>query len=191
MNASRSPLSLVCFSWLALASLTPAGVSAQNALPGQPGQLRPVAIPQVRRLPNASGVSPEVETLSGNYRVAFSGVGEDGKPLGELVALTCAPRLTVSGPLNSGPTPTAFTVGCSLAEKEGDVLLMTYQIGFRYPVTTSVAADSQKNGASFSNVAYQDHSAEGMLRMKPGTAYEVLKAAGVTYTITISKAETK
>jgi hypothetical protein len=42
-----------------------------------------------------------------------------------------------------------------------------------------------------SNIQYQQHSSQGMLRMKPGTAYEVLKAAGAIYTITISPVPSK
>lgn len=128
------------------------------------------------------------ETLSTNYLITFSATAE-GKALGELSMLTCSPEISVSGPLNSGIAPTSFTVTGSLTEKDGE-LLFRYGIGFNFPVTTSTAS-SKPDGAVLSNIQYQQHSSQGMLRMKAGTPYEVLKVAGAVYTITITQAPTK
>jgi hypothetical protein len=177
---------------------------SQVPLPGQPGPGRPVTVqpPPGRPVtgqmglpvrPGASFNSPSEPTapdmLSTNYQVTFSAVA-DGKALGELTMLTCSPQVSVSGPLNSGPTPTNFTVSGSLAEKEGD-LLFTYGIGFRYPVTTAMTSPAPGAPPVTSNIEYQEHSSQGMLRMKVGTQYEVLKAAGVIYTIIISTPQKK
>ncbi|GEP42221.1 hypothetical protein BGE01nite_15120 [Brevifollis gellanilyticus] len=134
------------------------------------------------------------DTLSKNYLITFS-TTTNGKPVGELTMLTCSPQVSVSGPLDSGPSPTSFGVAGELAEDEG-LLLFTYNIDFSYPVVTAVATGAvappqavpapgfaQPMSAS---VQYQQHRSQGMLRMKIGTPYEVLKAAGVTYTVVIS-----
>ena len=168
---------------LLLAGLLALGVcsiaSAQNRLPVAPMSARPGFVSQTAPTP------PEM--LSTNYQVTFAATSE-GKPLGELSMLTCSSEVSVSGPLNSGMTPTSFTVTGSLNEKDGE-LLFRYGIGFNYPVTTSTIS-SKPDGAVSSNVQYQQHSSQGMLRMKAGTPYEVLKAAGVIYTITITPAQT-
>lgn len=129
------------------------------------------------------------ETLSTNYQVTFSASSE-GKPLGELSMLTCSTEVSVSGPLNSGMTPTSFTLTGSLTEKDGE-LLLRYGIGFSFPVTTSTLSSKPDAQQTVSTIQYQQHSSQGMLRMKAGTPYEVLKAAGVVYTITITRAPTK
>ena len=104
--------------------------------------------------------------------------------------LTCSPEVSVSGPLNSGTTPTSFTVTGSLTEKDSE-LLFRYGIGFSFPATTSSISSKPNAPPVASNIQYQQHSSQGMLRMKAGTPYEVLKAAGVVYTITITQAPTK
>lgn len=150
---------------------------AQNR-PGVPQPGRPVLV-------GASSSVNESEVLSTNYQVTFSGASE-GKSLGELTLLTCSPQISVSGPLASGPAPTLFTVIGTLSEKEGD-LILSYSISYSFPVTSTPAPGQN----AVTNTQYQQHSSQGMLRMKAGTAYEVLKAAGVTYTITISNPANK
>lgn len=123
-----------------------------------------------------------------NYLLTFSALAE-GKSLGELTMLTCSPQVSVAGPLDSGATPTSFMVAGTLAEKDAD-LLFSYKIDFSYPVATAAANPSPNNNSlplpGTGNRQYQQHSSQGMLRMKPGTAYEVLKAGGVVYSVTIS-----
>jgi hypothetical protein len=159
-----------------LSSLAQAtGVPRPN-LPGRPGLGSPSA-------PD----SPE--TLSSNYQVTFSATAE-GKAIGELSMLTCSPQVSVSGPLNSGMTPTTFTVNGTLTEKDGE-LLFSYGIGFSFPVTSSTISPKTDGQQVVSTIQYQQHNSQGMLRIKPGTAYEVLKAAGAVYTITISPVPSK
>ena len=158
-------------------------LSSLAQTPGLPRQLIPNR--PARSAPSAPA-SPE--TLSTNYQITFSATSE-GKQLGELSMLTCSPEVSVSGPLNSGTTPTTFTVTGSLTEKDGE-LLFRYGIGFSFPVTTSTTS-SKPDGPVSSSIQYQQHSSQGMLRMKADTPYEVLKAAGVVYTITITQAPTK
>lgn len=140
--------------------------------------------------PTASAPSAPTspDTLSTNYQITFSATSE-GKTHGELSLLTCSPEVSVSGPLNSGTTPTSFTVTGALTEKEGE-LLFRYGIAFSFPITTSTIS-SKPDGPVAANIQYQQHSSQGMLRMKVGTPYEVLKASGVVYTITITQAPTK
>jgi hypothetical protein len=151
------------------------GVPRPN-LPGRPGL-------------NSPSAPDSPETLSANYQVTFSATAE-GKALGELSMLTCSPQVSVSGPLNSGMTPTTFTVNGTLGEKDGE-LLFSYGIGFSLPVTSTTISPKTEGQPVVSNIQYQQHSSQGMLRMKPGTAYEVLKAAGAVYTITISPVPSK
>jgi hypothetical protein len=164
--------------------LNAAGLSCLAQVPGVP---RP-------NLPGRPGLnSPSApdspETLSANYQVTFSATAE-GKALGELSMLTCSPQVSVSGPLNSGMTPTTFTVNGTLGEKDGE-LLFSYGIGFSFPVTSSTISPKTDGQQVVSTIQYQQHSSQGMLRMKAGTAYEVLKAAGAVYTITISPVPSK
>jgi hypothetical protein len=116
--------------------------------------------------------------LKSNYRITFSGVSGD-KPLGELSALTCAPRIELSGPLSASERPANFTVSGTLSEKEGEMIFL-YQIGFSVPSSVPPGVP----GAG--NIQYQQHSSSGTLRMKPGKSYEVLKCGGNVYTISIS-----
>ena len=150
--------------------------SAQNVTPGMPVARRPSL--------NSPPAQVPVEALSTNYQVTFSGTSE-GKPLGELSMLTCSPDISVNGPLNAGQTPTTFTVEGALTEKEGE-LLFRYSIGFSVPITPP-----NGDGQVRQSISYQQHSTQGMLRMKAGTAYEVLKSGGVVYTIMIAPAPTK
>ena len=140
-------------------------------MPGRPGT-------------NVPSVPAAAEVLGVNYQISFSATSE-GKSVGELSMLTCSPDISVSGPLNSGATPTSFTVRGSLSEKD-DELLFRYGINFSVPITTSALTSKQDGQAIVSNIQYQEHNSQGMLRMKAGTPYEVLKAGGAIYTITIT-----
>jgi|GEM_PF-3256830 hypothetical protein len=172
MKTSRPTLLFAGLLTLGVCSIA----SAQNASPGMPGPRRPNLISPPTLVP--------VEALSTNYQVTFSGASE-GKPLGELSMLTCSPEISVNGPLNAGQTPTTFMVEGSLTEKEGE-LLFRYNIGFSVPITPP-----NGNGQGHQSISYQQHTTQGMLRMKAGTPYEVLKSGGVVYTIMIAPAPTK
>ena len=138
----------------------------------------PVSPNSGRQRINASSSSAEADTLKSNYRITFSGVSGD-KTLGELSALTCAPRIELSGPLSASERPANFTVSGTLSEKEGEMIFL-YQIGFSVPSILPPGVP----GAG--NIQYQQHSSSGTLRMKPGKSYEVLKCGGNVYTISIS-----
>jgi hypothetical protein len=128
----------------------------------------------------------EPELLSVNYRITFSGTSGD-KSLGELTTLTCSPRVQVSGPLNSTDLPTSFNVDGTLTEKDG-MLIFAYAIGFTVPVQNAAIPPNSgvpQPGSSM-NVAYNNHTTTGTLRMVVGEKYEILKCGGNTYTIAIA-----
>jgi hypothetical protein len=145
---------------------------AQNS-----SRIRPMIQPSGVAHPNAQN---ETEILSANYQVTFSGRSDD-KSIGELTLLTCSRQISVSGPLASSPASTVFTVTGTLSEKEDD-LILSYGINYSHPITLAPSP----NQPQLANTQYQQHNSQGVLRMKVGEAYEVMKAAGVTYTITIS-----
>ena len=150
-------------------------------------QPRPRAIPPPQSVPGGNPTSEQSEALSTNYRITFSGKS-DGKSLGELSTLTCARKTTISGPLNSSDTPTTFTVSALLEEKDG-LLLFTYSIGFRVPITTMRPPQpGQPPSPSFQ---YQDHTSQGTLKMKPGKTYDLLKSGGNIYSIVVAPEEDK
>jgi len=126
-------------------------------------------------------------TLSANYRITFSGKSND-KPLGELSSLTCSNTIRLSGPLSSSDEPTTFSVSGTLEEKDG-LIVFNYAIEFRVPVVSTPQGPQPNQPVppgGYRSVQYMDHSSTGMLKMKPGKAYDLLKAGGNTYSITVA-----
>lgn len=173
-STSTLILSVLCF-----------GVVLTSAAPNAPEDRRRIVLPPEPGNSSSGAQHSETTSLSSNYRITFSGISGD-KSLGELSTLTCSPDVSVSGPLNATDTPTTFTVSGGLQEKDGE-LLFSYNIGFSLPVSTSTFSPPPNQAAPrVTSIQYQQHSSTGMLKMKPGKAYEVLKSAGIVYTITIA-----
>lgn len=133
-----------------------------------------------------SNASNAAKPLSSNYRIVFTGKSGD-KALGELSLLTASPVVAISGPLDASPMPTSFEVSGTIEEREGGLIVFEYRIGFQVPVTTTIATNqSNVPGTSYSSVQYYNHTCSGSLVMKPGKAYDVLKAGGNTHSVMIT-----
>lgn len=175
------PLSIAV---LSLSSLLASG--QQPPVPVGPQPRVPTVVPSPpgrNRSDPFAEAEQEPETLSSNYRFTFSGKSDE-KPLGELSALTCSRKISLSGPLNSSETPTMFTVSGTLEEKDG-LLIFSYSIGYRVPLIISRPSQpGQPQG--YSSIQYQDHSSQGTLKIKPGKAYELLRSGGCVYSITVT-----
>jgi len=162
-----TPLSLFCVALLCSA----ASASAQS---------RPLPpIPAAGHQP----VKDAQAALSGNFRFTLSGTkGET--TLGELSVLSCSPRLSVSGPLDASDFPTQFTVDGTITE-QGELLRFDFAIGFQVAMVSSQMTTATPPVAVSKNIQWHQHQCEGSLLMKPGKSYEVLKAAGVTYSLVL------
>ena len=183
-NPIRSTMSMTKSMFALPLSIVVLSVSSLLVTGQQP---RTRAIPPPKSVPGGNPTSEQSEALSANYRITFSGKS-DGKSLGELSTLTCARKTTISGTLNSSDTPTTFTVSALLEEKDG-LLLFTYSIGFRVPITTMRPPQpGQPPSPSFQ---YQDHTSQGTLKMKPGKTYDLLKSGGNIYSIVVAPEEDK
>ena len=133
------------------------------------------------------------QILGANYRITFSGASGD-KSLGELSALTCAPKIEIHGALNPAGTSTILHVTGTLEEKEG-CILFSYAIGFRVPQVAADKAPSPSQPqppkpaiagpAAPGDVQYQELTATANLLMKPGKTYQLLKAGGNVFTVVV------
>jgi hypothetical protein len=131
---------------------------------------------------NPQTVQPEQKSLASNYRVALKATTAD-KEVGELSILSCSPSVSIKGPLSTSEMPTTLDFSGTLEEREGGTLLLSYTLGFQAPKPISTGGPP----GTVHNIAYENQGATGSLILKVGTAYEVLRMAGVTYTITISQ----
>jgi hypothetical protein len=174
MNTTRTLLGL-----LFLSLFTP--LSAQDA---QPLNTKPRRI----NAPTNQATTEQSPALSTNYRITLS-VKSGDKVTGDLSTLTCSRSIQVSGPIGDSEIPTIFKITGILDENEGK-LTFTYDIDFTVPIVNQVQTGPQPAN-TLRNYQYQSNSASGTLRMKPGKAYEVLKAGGNTYSVTISPEEDK
>ena len=157
-----------------------------------PGQ-QPRGSVTVEADPFAEQPRQEPETLSTNYRITFSGKSGEGA-IGELSALTCSKKISISGPLNSSDTPTTFTITGTLEEKDG-LLILNYSLGYRVAIFSGdqspqpgqppIPGQPPQPGR-YRSVQYMDHSTQGTLKMKPGQSYDLLKAGGNTYSIIVA-----
>ena len=135
-------------------------------------------------LPPGMSLAQPSELLPENYRLTFSGQSGE-KRLGELSTLTCSPQITITGTLVPEEIPVIFTVSGTLAEKDG-VVTFVYSIGFRIPIPAQTSQAGKDGERTVTNIVYQDQQCSGALRMKPGRSYELLKAGGTTYVVTIA-----
>jgi len=155
-----------------------------------------IPVPSGNRLPQP-GMAPQplsrrsINTaeplLSTNYRITFAGKAVD-KPKGEISTLSCAAEFQVSGPMDDSSTPASLLLSGTLAEQEDGTLVFTYNVGLSVPVTTSPGAAGKEPAAPQvfkGNTQYSQHQATGILRVKPGKSYDLIKIAGVTYALTI------
>jgi hypothetical protein len=152
-------------------------------------QQPPTPVPGPRRVlvPQQSGRGDPKKNLSTNYRITFSGQA-GGRPVGELSTLTCSPMVTLAGPLDASSTPTSFEVAGEIEEREDGQILFAYNISFSVPAIGAAPSPGGLQGGVpvSSNLQYQRHTVSGSLLMKPGKAYELLKAGGATHTVTIA-----
>lgn len=164
-------------------------ICAASSLAHSQGLLPAPGVARRANLPPAPNVNAEVlKPLSTNFRITFSGKSGE-KAIGELSCLTNSPTVFISGPLDDSATPTSFEVRGSLSERDGGLISLEYQISFQVPVTSStVTSQAKSEGPSTSTrtVQYQNHSCSGSLLMKPGKAYEILKAGGCSHAVTIT-----
>jgi len=175
---NQSPFALP----LTLVVLSVSSFLANGQQPRQ--QPRPITITPA---PTFAETRQEPEILSTNYRITFSGKSGEAA-IGELSALTCSKSILIDGPLNSSDTPTTFSITGTLEEKEGS-LILCYSLGYRVAVvsgTQSPQPGQPPQPGSYRSVQYIDHSSKGTLKMKPGQAYELLKAGGNTYSIIVA-----
>lgn len=184
---NKSPFALP----LTVVVLSASSLLALGQQPGQPVQLRPPG----GRSPTDPFAETQQEpvTLSTNYRITFSGKSGEAA-IGELSALTCSKNILISGPLSSSDTPTTFTISGTLEEKNG-LLILSYSLGYRVAVFSGSQSPQpgqpQPPGqppprAGYSSVQYMDHSSNGILKMKPGQTYDLLKVGGNTYSVIVT-----
>lgn len=179
MNIFLPAIRVALLVWISAASLA----FSQGNIPA-PGGARRLLMPN----PNANTNTEAAKPLSTNYRITFSGKSGE-KAIGELSSLTCSPVVYISGPLDASTTPTSFDVKGSVSEREGGLLFFEYQIGFQVPVTMSTHTTQPKgegSGSSTSTIQYQNHTCSGSILMKPGKAYEILKAGGCSHSVMIT-----
>ena len=140
----------------------------------------------IRRVPSP-GVPVSAEAtkpLSVNHRLSFS-VKDSDKEVGELSMLTCSSEISVNGPLGDSDSQSLVTVNGSLTEEQDGAIILRYEIGFTIPVKMAMPAPGPGVPGS-PGVQYQNHSSQGMLRVKAGKAYEVLRIGRTIYSITIT-----
>lgn len=182
MNTSLPVIRVVLLVWISAASLAFA-----QGIPSVPGGVRRQLLPPNPNV-GQSGNGEAPKLLSSNYRITFSGKSGE-KALGELSCLTSSPTVGISGPLDDSATPTSFDVRGTITEREGGLVFFEYQIGFQVPVASAVSStppNGKVPGPSFSNIQYHNHSCSGSILMKPGKAYEILKAGGCSHTVMIA-----
>jgi hypothetical protein len=188
MSMTQSPFTLpLSIAVLSLSSLLATG---QQPIPRQPPSAIPGQPPvRARVQPPGGALQPDSdpqpsESLSANYRITFSGKSDE-KSLGELSSLTCSRNIMIEGPLNSSDTPTTFSVSGTLEEDEG-LIIFNYAISFRCPVITNPPPGQPPVPGMSRTIQYQDHTSRGILKMKPGKPYDLLRAGGNVYSIVVA-----
>lgn len=174
MNTSLPALRVASLVWTCAA-----GLAFSQGVPQGPGSVRRMLVPNA---PVAGGNAEASKPLSTNHRITFFGKAGE-KALGELSCLTNSPTVFISGPLDDSANPTSFDVRGAISEREGGLIVFEYQIGFEVALTSG--APNAAPGAA-RPIQYQRHSCSGSLLMRPGKAYEILKAGGCAYSVMIT-----
>ena len=86
--------------------------------------------------------------------------------------------------MDTSSTPQTLSFSGTLQEMEGGMFNWDYELRFRMPVTSSsvVAAGSQLRTTT---VDYQSFSSQGRVQIKIGRSYDLLKAGGRVYSVSI------
>ncbi len=119
------------------------------------------------------------QLLSQNHRFTVEARLGD-KLIGKLSALTSSTRLHLMGSLGPRDDDPELSLDATIEEDEGDRLLLVYQL-------TMHPADAP-SGRRAPGRASTSVGASGTLRMKPGIAYKVMEAGGITFVVS-AKAE--
>jgi len=164
--------------------LVPLGIPAWTS--GQQPPMPPVR-QRVILPPGSPSLQPpgsaEAPLLSRNFRITLTAKKGDASG-GELSALTCHPQVHLSGPLDSSETPTQVTIDGSITE-EGELLRFDYALSFQVAVL-EMSQTSGPDGVVSRSVRWQNHECQGSVRMKAGTACEVLRAGGAAYSLMVA-----
>lgn len=158
-----------------------------------PAQEKPAATVRRAELPVAPPlrsqprITEESKLLPQNYRITITGKEAD-KPLGNLTGLSCTSAIMLEGTLDNADPPTLINVSGKFDDQEGSITF-TYSIGFNVPVKSSSFTSGSKEGNrgnTTTTISYKTQTCQGALRMKAGRSYEVLKAGGITYSVSIT-----
>jgi hypothetical protein len=149
-------------------------------------EVRTEPLPAAKRI-DAPRAAPEGKLLPQNYRITISGKEAD-KPLGRLAGLTCTSAVSLDGMLDKSDPPTLIKVTGDFEDKDGSITFV-YTLGFNIPVVINSLISTSKDGSRTpvtSTISYKTQVCKGALRMKAGESYEVLKAGGITYSVSIA-----
>ena len=128
--------------------------------------------------------SRESKMLPQNYRVSITGK-EGDKTLGSLTSLTCANAIVLDGTLDSADAPMLINLSGNFDDQDGSITF-SYSIGFNVPVKTASLLPGNGGNAPLTTINYKTQTCQGALRMRAGKSYEVLKAGGITYSVSIA-----
>ena len=122
-------------------------------------------------------------SLSSNFVLTVT-VKEAERQLGEVSVLTSSSTVKTEVNLDTSSTPQTLSFAGMLQELEGGLFIWDYELGFRIPITTgtAVAAGSQLRTTT---VEYQSFTSQGRVLMTIGRSYELLKAGGRVYSVSI------
>lgn len=170
---------------LLVVALSPVWVKGQNAVPGKRTLLMQQGV-------SSQGGGNKAVTLSANYTVTLTVLLED-KPVGEVVVLTASPQIQTSVPLDVKNAQASVAANGELSEGENGKMVFVYSLGFSVPVVTKSGVQPQAPNnvpvPIVGNIQYQQHQSSGSVLAKLGRPYDLLKAGGYVYRVTIDKAK--
>ena len=145
----------------------------------------PAVVPKPRPLGTTGSTKPGSvgASLSSNFVITVT-VKEAERQLGEVSVMTSSSTVKTEVNLDTSSTPQTLSFSGTLQEMEGGVFNWDYELRFRMPVTSSsvVAAGSQLRTTT---VDYQSFSSQGRVQIKIGRSYDLLKAGGRVYSVSI------
>jgi len=132
---------------------------------------------------------PASALLPVNYRITL--VNQDGhKPVGELSSLTCSPKVSVDGVIETkddvvpeNKIPITCVVRGNFQDENG-IIIFAYEITARLPVPSQVLTNDR--GRVVTSLTYRDVRCSGTLRMKAGKTYPVFQTGGRTFSLSIT-----